>query len=192
MDNQSILWIDNKSWHEHHTHIKKISLSLVLYTQPKFVAKGQMGSNLMITFSSDQDQKGIFTFAFAFTQCKWTWLVILWYLEFNSIYFLLIQVHCGDAADQVREDEGRAAGIRDDRPDVGHLRRHQRAHRPGHELHRGPGRHPEAMRLLQLRVPHLLIPGEFLYPVYHHDIPVLSYIQSNTHESKAKRNENGD
>ena len=34
--------------------------------------------------------------------------------------------------------------------------------------------------------------GSFYIPVYHHDIPVLSYIQSNTHESKAKRNENGD
>ena len=81
----------------------------------------------------------------------------------------VVQVHSGDAADQVRQAQELEADPRDARPDVDHLGGHIVADRSRHELHRPSRADSDALHLLQFRLPHLLLDGLLLHPVRRHD-----------------------
>lgn len=87
----------------------------------------------------------------------------------------LLQVHCRDAAHQVRKAQEQSAGVPYHRVGMGHLRSNRQSHCPGPQQHAKPP--PRPLSFLQQWLHHLLLPLVVLHPLYHHGVPLLQHLQ---------------
>jgi len=75
----------------------------------------------------------------------WWWDMVCTLFTMDGVSCVAVQVHCRDAADQVRQTQELQARPRDACAHLDHLRRHLVAHSPRHELHRPPQPHPHPL-----------------------------------------------
>ena len=85
-----------------------------------------------------------------------------------------LQVYRGDIADPIRQAQEFETGAGHVDLDLGPVGGHLVSDRLRHELHGATDGH--RLRLLQLRLPHLLLHGLLLHPMHRHDAPLLAHL----------------